>query len=51
MTIYILHLLTSEPNQSSYVTPHPTASPTPEYLRTDSECQGTDCGHSTAEWN
>ena len=19
--------------------------------RTDSECQGTDCGHSTAEWN
>ena len=32
-------------------TPHPTASQTPEHLRTDSECQGTDCGHSTAEWN
>ena len=21
------------------------------HLRTDSECQGMDCGHSTAEWN
>ena len=27
-------------------TPHPTASQTLEHLRTDSECQGTDCGHS-----
>ena len=32
-------------------TPHPTVSQTPEHLRTDSECQGTDCGHSTVEWN
>ena len=32
-------------------TPHPTASQTLKHLRTDSECQGTDCGHSTAEWN
>ena len=32
-------------------TPHPTASETPEHLRTDSECQGTDCGLFTAEWN
>ena len=32
-------------------TPHPTSSQTPEHLRTDSECQGTDCGHFTAEWN
>ena len=31
--------------------PHPTASQTPEHLRTDSKCQGTNCGHSTTEWN
>ena len=30
-------------------TPHPTASQTPEHLRTDSECQRTDCGHSTVK--